>query len=93
LQSPLVRARQRVENCVSELARFESYATSSEHDQALLCRLARDLRLAEADLRHLEAPQPPADYVAKEEAMFDDCGEGELDRWQPPSGPDSWLAR
>jgi hypothetical protein len=55
MQSELTRARERVRYCESELARFESYATTSEPDQVMLCRLARDLRLAEADLEHLEA--------------------------------------
>ncbi len=44
------QARKRVDYCRRELRRFESYAdTSREHDMALLCRLQRDLRLAEQD--------------------------------------------
>ena len=42
-------ARKRVNYCREELARFEGYATSSEIDTLRMCRLKRDLRLAEQD--------------------------------------------
>ena len=46
-------ARRRVDNCRSELRRFEGYADPArEHDISLLCRLQRDLRLAETDAAH-----------------------------------------
>jgi hypothetical protein len=48
--SDLRRARERVRYCETELARFESYATAAEPDQLTLCKLARDLLLAEADI-------------------------------------------
>ena len=45
-------ARKRVDYCREELARFESYATSSEIDSMRVCRLKRDLRIAEMDAAH-----------------------------------------
>lgn len=43
-------ARKRVDFCRAELARFEGYADpAKEHDSVMLCRLARDLRVAEQD--------------------------------------------
>src|SRR5688572_2121857 len=52
---PLTRARARVEYCAAELDRCAAYARPEiEHDALLLSRLERDLRLAAADLIHLE---------------------------------------
>ena len=45
-------ARKRVDYCRAELARFESYATSSEIDTLRMCRLKRDLRISEMDAAH-----------------------------------------
>ena len=50
LHSERDRARQRVDYCRAELSRFESYADKSrESDMVMLCRLARDLRVAKQD--------------------------------------------
>ena len=44
------RARARVDWCRQKLVRFESYADpKQEHDCLMLCRLQRDLRVAEQD--------------------------------------------
>ena len=46
-------ARRRVDWARAELSRFESYADpAKEHDALMLCRLARDLRVAEQDAAH-----------------------------------------
>ena len=45
-------AHKRVDYCRAELARFESYATSSEIDTLRMCRLKRDLRISEMDAAH-----------------------------------------
>jgi hypothetical protein len=49
----LDRAKKRLRDCRAELARFEAYANPAKEPDALcLCRLQRDVRVAESDYVH-----------------------------------------